>query len=210
MWRTLERLEGIGVVSVSMDGQILRCNDAFGVILSDDKVHLVGRNIVDLTVPEDRARSRESLLKLSSGEVGHIRAIQCYLSKSGSETCCRVFKMRIQGSGDDQLLYWAYEFEKNDSDTKRVEKLETLLEKFLAIAYRSNGHGVDIKMINSDNSQSAKADRGGQAVIQNDNKTVIVAVVIMIGLVVVGTLALVLGGGVSLRHGDSEVEIDGE
>jgi len=212
MWKTLERLEGIGVASVSLDGDIIRCNNAFGVLLSDDKIHLAGKNIVSLTAPEGRARARECLTKLAAGEVHHVRVIQRFISGSGDEVSCRVLKMSVDGSGEMELLYWAYEREKNDSDTKRVEKLESLLERFLEIVYRSNGrNSVDIKMVNSDSSQNANADHGGVASIQNVNqKAVMIAMLAVAALIALGVAALVFGGRVHLKHGDSEIEIRDE
>jgi PAS domain S-box-containing protein len=210
VWRILDRLPDIGVASLTTDGKILRCNDAFGVILCDDKLHLTGQNIIKLTVPEDRARVRTSLISLNAEEVGHVKLDKRYVLKEGGSVCCRVTKLLIKSKGKPNVvLVFIYEMETSDSGTDRIRKLESLLEKTLAIVQRSNKAGTTIQMVNRDNSQKVSADRGGHAILQNQNsKSVMIAVIIMLGIVVIGTLALVFGGGVSFRHGEIEVEID--
>jgi len=59
-----------GVTIVGLDGKILDCNQASYKLLGLSKEELIGKNVYDMVVPEDRQRAMDGALKvLKTGKV---------------------------------------------------------------------------------------------------------------------------------------------
>jgi diguanylate cyclase (GGDEF)-like protein/PAS domain S-box-containing protein len=74
----------IGIGLVGMDGQIQRANRAMAELLGYTQEALVGRQIVDLTHPEDRAITMEQRERLARDEINSYRLEKRYLRSDGS------------------------------------------------------------------------------------------------------------------------------
>ncbi len=74
----------IGMALGSSDSIILRSNDAFAEMLGRRPAELVGMRIMDLTHPDDRARTDERIERLFAGEISGYQMEKRYLHANGS------------------------------------------------------------------------------------------------------------------------------
>jgi diguanylate cyclase (GGDEF)-like protein/PAS domain S-box-containing protein len=74
----------IGIGLVAMDGRILRANRAMGVLFGRTQDDLVGRNVSDLTHPDDAETSDEQRDLLTRDEIDSYRLEKRYVRPDGS------------------------------------------------------------------------------------------------------------------------------
>ncbi len=93
----------VGVLHVSTEGQILRCNLRFSEIVGYSAEELRGMSYRRLTLPEDLEASEAIRSRILSGAAGSATWEKRYLRKNGSVTWVRVTASRIRdGSGRAQ------------------------------------------------------------------------------------------------------------
>ena len=155
--KVLQKVRIVGIAYVDLDGQILRCNEEFGRIQGDDPTHLTGRNVIDLTSPEDRDRARVNLKNLAEGSTEYVIHEKAYVNRSGETVHCRCQFIRT----GDHITSFVYEFNPTDSHTDRIRQLEKYIGELLEIISRSNG--INLKVTGTDNSVNANADNQSQA-----------------------------------------------
>ena len=74
----------IGIGLVAMDGTIMRANRAMAVLFGRTQDDLVGRSVVDLTHPADRAATDENRDRLKRDEIDSYRQEKRYIRPDGS------------------------------------------------------------------------------------------------------------------------------
>lgn len=159
-WKILNKVKIIGIANVDFDGRILRCNEEFGRIQGDDPTHLVGRNVIELTSPEDRERARANLDNLSTGKVEYVIHEKTYVNRSGDSVNCRCQFLRTS----EYITSFIYEFDPHDSHVERIRQLEEYIGKLLEVVSKTNGINMNI---GDNNSTNVSADNQSQANVSN-------------------------------------------
>jgi PAS domain S-box-containing protein len=73
----------VGFLVVSQTGVIQRANNAFAALLRMDVADIVGRNAIEVTYPDDRAKTLDVMNELSSGITTHVDIEKRYLRSDG-------------------------------------------------------------------------------------------------------------------------------
>ncbi len=83
-FRSIFNNAGAGIALVDASGVVAEINEQFARILQRERRDVVGRTLLDLTVPEDRHFSREAAEKVRSGEVPAAQYEKRYALPDGS------------------------------------------------------------------------------------------------------------------------------
>jgi PAS domain S-box-containing protein len=81
----------IGMAMSSFDGDIVRANNAFAAMLGWSGDELVGRNVRDITHPDDRERDWANLVVLQTSEQPHQQVHKRYLHRDGHPVSATVW-----------------------------------------------------------------------------------------------------------------------
>lgn len=74
----------VGIVHVASDnGDVIDCNEQYSRMLGYSREEIIGKNIHDITYPEDVATGRESIKKLIAGEIDNFSLEKRYVRKDG-------------------------------------------------------------------------------------------------------------------------------
>lgn len=123
----------VGVVYVTLSGTILCCNPRYCQLLGYQLNELSGRNVTDITHPEDQAQHFHWMQKLVSREISHFSMEKRYFHKNGGYLWCKVTTSLLQDSrGEPQYTVVLVE---DISDRKYAEaKLYESEQRFLIFA----------------------------------------------------------------------------
>lgn len=163
MMESLKRCDLVGFAYLDYDGVILECNEKFANIQGDAPIHVSGKNVIDITSPEDRQRTVVNLQRLKSGEVDSVQHDKRYLARSGKTVNCRSQLVAVREGNDAYILSVAYEYDPKDSEAKRIAVLEDYVAKLLEVISRSQG--ISFNVSGNDNSQNATANNQSQATV---------------------------------------------
>ncbi|HEX4756488.1 MAG TPA: PAS domain S-box protein [Terracidiphilus sp.] len=94
----------IGIVHLSFDGRIVRCNQRFANIIGYPLDEVPGMTFQQITVPEQVKESEGVLGELLAGKPGSPSWEKCYLRRDGSETWVRLTSS-MQHDGQGQPLH---------------------------------------------------------------------------------------------------------
>src|SRR5271170_6753176 len=94
----------VGIAQTSPDGQWLRVNDRFCVMLGFSRTELPGRTILDITHPDDREASLTAVGKLLGGEISSWMKEKRYIRKDGGTVWGRLFLSLVRDE-DKQPQY---------------------------------------------------------------------------------------------------------
>ena len=106
MWRSEERFRRtfdfspVGMVMASVQGEFLRCNEAFASMLGYGEEELSGRRVVDVTHPEDLDETRRQIGALAEGGLEKSVLEKRYLKKDGHAVWAEV-TIRVVPETDD-------------------------------------------------------------------------------------------------------------
>lgn len=186
----LENVRILGIANVDFDGVILWCNEEFARLQSDAPIHLVGKNVIQLTAADDRERARVNLANLGNGKVEYVIHEKRYASRAGELVNCRCQFLAVRDVPDPYILSLVYEWDPATPYIERINQLEQLLGEFVARSQKSSG--VKISMTGNDNSQNATANNQSQATISNTttNSTVKVAIISVVAVIAVFAIAV--------------------
>jgi diguanylate cyclase (GGDEF)-like protein/PAS domain S-box-containing protein len=95
----------VGVVHTSFDGRILRCNARFAEILGYPPEEIPGKTVLQLTAPDDVARSVEQLQRLSNSACETSSFEKRFIRKDGSLTWAKL-TISIQRDGGERPLHF--------------------------------------------------------------------------------------------------------
>lgn len=84
---------------VSLDGTLLRVNEAFAYWVGYAPDTLVGMTFYQITVPEDRKKGAEAIQDILARRITHIELEKRYLHKSGMELPAKVVSHPIYQNG---------------------------------------------------------------------------------------------------------------
>ena len=94
----------IGIIHVSFDGKLLRCNKRFTEIVGYPATEIVGRRVHEFTSPEFLSQSDEAIQSLARGQVAETSWVKSYIHKDGSLVWVRLTSS-VQRDGEGQLLH---------------------------------------------------------------------------------------------------------
>jgi diguanylate cyclase (GGDEF)-like protein/PAS domain S-box-containing protein len=94
----------IGILHVSFEGQILRCNARFAQFLGYSQEEIAGRLFREFTPPEYLTRSDEVLREFASGNIGESVWEKQYIHKSGSRVWGKL-TTSIQRDGNGEPMH---------------------------------------------------------------------------------------------------------
>jgi PAS domain S-box-containing protein len=93
----------VGIAQTSLDGQLLMLNDRFCEILGYSREELQEKTFIDITHPDDREASRETVRDLLGGESS--RSLEKrYIRKDGITVWARVFVSLVRGEHAPRYL----------------------------------------------------------------------------------------------------------
>ncbi len=94
----------VGILHVSFDGQILRCNQRFADFLGYSPEEIAGKSFQQFTPPEYQTKSKGILLELEVGNIDEQSFEKPYLRKDGSILWVRL-NTSVQRDGKGQPLH---------------------------------------------------------------------------------------------------------
>jgi diguanylate cyclase (GGDEF)-like protein/PAS domain S-box-containing protein len=95
----------MGIVHSSFEGRILRCNTRFAAIVGYPPEVIPGMTVEQLTAPEDRAESIETLRRISSGAVDTISFEKRFARPDASLTWAKL-TVSMQRDGEGRALHF--------------------------------------------------------------------------------------------------------
>jgi len=109
----------IGILHISLDGRIQRCNARFSEIIGYSQEEIVGLTLADISLPEDLHESQRLFQLLMDGAPSTPRWDKRYVRKDGSLAWVRVTSSALR-DGDRQILHFITIIE-DITERKRAE-----------------------------------------------------------------------------------------
>ena len=103
-YRSTFEQAAVGIVHVSFDGRILRCNTRFAEILGYTAEELPGITIWQVTLPEDFAASTETLERIRNDATATVIVEKRFVRKEGSFTWAKI-TISAQRDADGRALH---------------------------------------------------------------------------------------------------------
>jgi PAS domain S-box-containing protein/diguanylate cyclase (GGDEF)-like protein len=95
----------VGILHVSFEGSILRCNARFAEILEYTNEELRGQTIHRFTAPDDLANSKGVMERLQTGKVATESLEKRYIRKNGASTWVKM-TISLQRDGEGRALHF--------------------------------------------------------------------------------------------------------
>ena len=138
----------VGILHLSFDGRILRCNQRFAEFLGFSPGEVAGMTIQQLTPPEQFSESKEILNELEAGNIDERGFEKQYIRKDGRRIWVRL-KTSIQRDGKGQPLH-LMTFVEDITDRKRAEEALRDSEAQLREAEHIAGIGSSVWDVDTD------------------------------------------------------------
>lgn len=132
-FRTIFDLAPIGIANTSLDGKILRVNQAFCDLLESKSEDLVGKTFAELTHPDDLTYNHELVSKLLRNEIPFFQIEKRYVNHKGKIFWVSVTATLIR---DDEGT--AHSFVATIRDIGQLRQAEELRMRMAAIVHSSN------------------------------------------------------------------------
>jgi PAS domain S-box-containing protein len=98
----------IGMAMSTFEGDIVRANDAFAGMLGWSSEELVGRNVDEITYPDDRTRDWSNLAALRTREQAHQQVRKRYLHRDGHPVSATVWVASMPPQGPEPGIVLAH------------------------------------------------------------------------------------------------------
>ena len=119
----------VGIVHISFEGRLLRCNPRFAEIIGYPAEEVSGLTLQQITAPEDAAATAGAIEQLAGRESAPVTLEKCYLRKDGSQTWVRA-TASVQRDSEGRPLHiitFVADINARKAAEKRLsEALETL------------------------------------------------------------------------------------
>lgn len=210
-----DNVEGVGLARIDMDGRVITCNRAFGSIIGRDCVELEGMQVDQFTAPEDRGATARKIRAMVENGQPAVRTEKRYMRPNGLRVWCQLNSVMIRNQNGTPLyvLSSIYEIPSGEQGSKmielsaRLEKNEELISSLMRLI---DSKQTVVNVGADDHSVKHSADHGGTVSNQaNNSATLLVVIAIVLGMVVVGFVALLVGGHVELKSDKANVAIEG-
>lgn len=83
LWEVLKDSQSVGALEIDINRKIRKCNHHAAEMFGLDIIGLVGSSIINLTAPEDRAKTYERFEAIDSGNIHHSRTTKTYINATG-------------------------------------------------------------------------------------------------------------------------------
>lgn len=198
----LKRLSEIGAARVNLHGNIENCNKYFGDFFGEDPEMLVKKkkNIMFMTLPEDRQTTAIAFRMLRMGEVEEYTVEKKYISKSGEERLAKllVLLQRTDDGKPDFLLSFIYPI--RDCKGVKDQAMEEALKLLASLDF-----GKTIEVNNTSEPTAVTSER----IKSEDNK--LSEIISLIKWIIVAAIAAgLIASGMdyfSASSGDREIKI---
>lgn len=204
-----DHLHGIGLLRLSLDGKVERCNRAFAAMLGRTESDIEGLSIAKITAGDDRGHSREKIEQLCRGLRRTYARQKRFLRATGEPAWCQVQCLALWNTeGEVEAIFEAvYEIPQGQDEMEtlaRCQALERRVDTIMSELSRIKPMEINVA------GHQQSADHGGRNEINdrhNDTRVIMWACAAFVA-VVLGLAALFLGGRVLLRtdHGDATIE----
>ncbi|HUA64981.1 MAG TPA: PAS domain S-box protein [Alphaproteobacteria bacterium] len=130
-FRAIFEQSALGVVQLSLDGHILRCNEALRQMLGYAETDLCGKNIIQFTHPDDLKVGVNCFRELLDGRRTQYQADRRYLCANGSVITGRLTMSVVRGpAGKPQSVVAMIEdLTGNKRDQERLRQLSRAVEQ---------------------------------------------------------------------------------
>lgn len=95
----------IGILVASLDGRFIEVNQSICDFLGYSREELLKLTIMDITHPDDKEKTRESVRKLLNGEIGSYKLEKLYVRKDGSPVWGQVTASLLRDSSGAPLNF---------------------------------------------------------------------------------------------------------
>jgi diguanylate cyclase (GGDEF)-like protein/PAS domain S-box-containing protein len=128
LYRSTFDQAAVGILHVSFEGRILRCNSRFTEIIGYPREEVIGKTFQQFTPPEYRPESAEALKQLLTGAASSSGFEKPYLRKDGSLTWIKLTSS-IQRDGNGQPLHLVTFMEDINARRAAEENLAATMDK---------------------------------------------------------------------------------
>lgn len=209
----LNSLKGIGVAFVSLEGTILRCNEAFANLM-DKSAHLMkNQNVWRMTSDEDRQETSVTLQRLRNGDIKEHEAVKRYVTAAGETKWCHLFVQSIWENGKPSYLRsWIHHLPHHSDAEISRRALQYLVE----LGFADPARVGTVNYMMGDHNQTVSADNHGRANANGStnhvtrtglNATTLILLFVVAILGVLLAVAMTQGSGLSLQHGSTAIEV---
>lgn len=119
-YRALIEHSPLGICIINSDGIIVDCNPAFTFLLGYERGELLGKELADITDPEDMVIESRMLIALGEGEQSSFSIEKRYLCKNGGVVWANTTVAKIYDICGQGLFYFG--FTEDISRRKQMEK----------------------------------------------------------------------------------------
>ena len=135
----------VGVALCNLQGEFSTVNPAFAHLLGYEPEELRGRHFVDVTHPDDRAKSLDAVRRLEDRKVTHSTFEKRYLHKSGEPVWCVTVVSLIRDSTGQRAYYLGMVLdirERKGAEEERARLQERLLQAQKMEAFGTLAGGI--------------------------------------------------------------------
>lgn len=131
----------MGLLEVSPESRIVRCNAAFAQMLGQDPANLVNVEIDHITHPEDRGKGREAVREVLEGKAQYLRQKKRYVQRDGTTIWATLTSVPIYDYETGAVELWISVVVPTDSAgnygsaiamQQKIDELEKVLAMIMA------------------------------------------------------------------------------
>lgn len=145
--RVLSTSQTVGAMKLAVDGSIVGSNDHAAELFELDRIALIGRNIANLTAPEDRLATYHRLEAVRNGKVAHSRTTKPCVTANGRRfTASCEFWVLTDGNVPESIELLLYQLPNGKQDAEiwdLKQRFETLQQIVMAALHRDKGISIN-------------------------------------------------------------------
>lgn len=209
IWDVFDTLTDIGVALVNRQQFVVRCNQAFADIFDDDKIHVAGKSVIELTAIEDRDKARVNFASLFEQQGNSVRHRKRYQKPNGTTVEKMLHTVAYKEQEGWFCVSFVYDVAETSELAKRCQELEQALAAMVMMLEKQ---GQSKMTVNLDQSTNQSADRGGSATISNGSNRSQFATIVVVALCIaaVAFAVLAFGGKLEINDGKRQIEVEGQ
>lgn len=206
-WKWAETTRTLGIAWINPDLTIGHCNYQFASIIGRDKYDCVEAVVSSFYPPENREHIDTSLRKLIDGEIDQDFQVRqsIFVTPTGRRVYVKVEHVLCRDSNGEirGVLKVIHEFP--SGNFTKLEQLAAELEALKEETSFIRGRGVQVLVSQDTMRDNNSVSANNQSSVKNNDskvlKAMVVTLMLVLGLVVLGFVALVVGGQISFNGG---------
>lgn len=210
-WKWAETTRSLGIAWIEPSLIIGHCNHQFASIIGRDRYDCISSEIGIIYPPETRNQITYSLKRMIEGlseEEFQVRQ-SILITPTGRRIYAKVEDVLCKDMNEEIRGIIKVIQELPSGNFSKIEQIEADLKALKEETSFIHGKGVQVFMSQDHKGDDYSQDRSNKAdrnsmISLNDNKTmkaIIVALIVVLGIVVLGFIALVVGGQINLNGG---------